>query len=341
MNMQPNAKLEDYSGVWVVVERSESEIDPVVLELLGKAWDLAKKRNTSVTAVILGKHADQESKKLGIHGADNILGVHCPDVQDYEQEFYTRVLTELVHERKPEIILIGATPQGRDYAPRLSKRLNTGLTADCTGLDIEETTGNLLQECPTYGGNIMAIIQTVSSRPQMATVARGVFKPKIRTKASKVKVEKITYCFDATRERASTVDIIEQDGETRDVRDAEILVAGGRGMESSENFGLLEELAREIGGKVAGTRSACDLGWIEKNCQVGQTGHVVKPRLYIACGISGAIQHTIGMQDSEHIIAINKDPEARIFSIADTCIVADVLEFIPAFINAIKRFRNS
>ncbi|MHA1681886.1 MAG: FAD-binding protein [Promethearchaeota archaeon] len=334
--------ISTYKGVWIVAEHANGKLQPVVYQLLGKGSELAAILGVTTTVVILGSGLEETLEKpenLGYFGADEVIHVNCPSLKSYNSELHVKIISELIEEHKPEIVLVGATPIGRDFAPRVSKRLNTGLTADCTGLRIDPDTRNLLQTRPTFGGNIMATIKTPDSRPQMATVRPNTFKPVEREKME-VKITRLDYCFDDSDLITKIVKIIKEERKKRDIQEAEIIVSGGRGVGSKDGFKLIEELAEIMGGEVGGSRMACDAGWIEHDCQVGQTGKTVGPRLYIACGISGAIQHKVGMQGSDYIVAINKDPDAPIFDIAHVGIVADLKEFIPTFIKEIKRIKS-
>jgi electron transfer flavoprotein alpha subunit len=234
-------------------------------------------------------------------------------------------LTNLITKNKPEIILMGATPTGRDFTPRIAKRLNAGMTADCTGLEIDQNTRNLLQTRPTFGGSLMATILTPNSRPQMATVRPGIFK-----------IEEIAYKFKNRDAVTKIVKVIERKKSSVKLEDADIVVSGGRGVGSREGFKLIEELAEVLGAELGGSRVTVELNWLEQDRQIGQTGKTVSPKLYFACGISGAIQHQVGMQNSEIIVAINKDPKAPIFNIAHYGIIGDLHEIIPALIEEIK-----
>ncbi|MHA1370102.1 MAG: FAD-binding protein [Promethearchaeota archaeon] len=330
----------EYRGVWVIGEHHDAVIEDVVYQLLGKGQELAKKLKVSLTAVILGLNiTKQELENLGNYGADHVLYVDSPLLKEYSSELYVEIITNLIKERKPEIVLIGSTAGGRDFAPRVSKRINTGLTADCTGLEVELESRNLLQTRPTFGGNIMAVIKTPDSRPQMATVRQNTFKPRIKEKAS---YELTRLSYDATDSTLSVklIKTIKVKRKHRDIQQADVIVAGGRGVGCKEDFKLIEDLARELDGDVAGSRMSCELDWVDRECQVGLTGKIVAPKLYFACGISGAIQHKIGMKNSEFIIAINTDPNAPIFEIAHVNVVADLKKFIPALIKEIKKIKN-
>ena len=277
-------------------------------------------------------------KGLRNHGADEVLVVDNKELEHYTTDGYTKVICDLVNKRKPGILFIGATFIGRDLGPRVAARLETGLTADCTSLDVDITNGNLLATRPAFGGNLMATIVCPDHRPQMATVRPGVFE-KLEEEEKEGGVEEIQVNLSSEDIRTKVLEIVKENKEIVDISEANFIVAGGRGMGSQENFKLLYELAEALGGVVAASRAAVDKGWLDKAYQVGQTGKTVRPNIYIACGISGAIQHVAGMQDSDLIIAVNKDESAPIMKIADYGIVGDIVKVIPqmiAEVNAIK-----
>lgn len=331
--------LSDYKGVWVVGEHYKNVIHPVTYQLLGKGGALAKELEVDLTLVILGASLDTKLSELSQFGPDKIIYIKSPDLKHYHSDFYAEALTDLINKNKPEIILIGATPTGRDFAPRIAKRLNAGLTADCTGLEIDQTTRNLLQTRPTYGGNLMATIRTPNSRPQMATVRPGIFKIEEKTKRdSEIKILELK--FKKKETVSKIVKIIEKQKSSVRLEDAEIIVSGGRGVGSRESFKLIKELAKVLGAELGGSRVTVELNWLEQDRQIGQTGKTVSPKLYIACGISGAIQHQVGMQNSEIIVAINIDPKAPIFNIAHYGIVGDLHDIIPDLIEEIKLIKS-
>lgn len=330
--------LLQYKGVWVVAEHYKNKINDVVYQLLGKGRELADILKVNLILVLLGYNFEDKLEELGNYGADEIIYVSSKILQNYYSDLYAKTLTELIDEHKPEIILIGATPTGRDFAPRVAKRLNAGLTADCTGLSIDPETGNLLQTRPTFGGNIMATIRTPNSRPQMATVRPGIFKAPIKIN-KRAKIRKIEYDYREKDAVTKIVKIIDRKKTKVNLEDAEIIVSGGRGVGSKEGFKIIEELAGVLNGEVGGSRVTVELDWIDKERQVGQTGKTISPKLYIACGISGAIQHIVGMQGSDIIVAINKDLNAPIFKVAHYGIVGDLHKVIPALIEEIKRVR--
>jgi electron transfer flavoprotein alpha subunit len=330
--------ISQYKGVWVIAEHYKGKIHDVAFQLLGKGRELADKRNVNLTLVILGADFENRLDIINQYGQDEIIYVKSKILKDYYSDLYVKAISELIQEHKPEIVLIGATPTGRDFAPRISKRLNAGLTADCTGLEIDEETGNLLQTRPTFGGNILATIRTPNSRPQMATVRPGIFKiPEIKKKD--VKTKTIEYNFKEKDTVTKIVKIITRVKTKVNLEEAKIIVAGGRGVGSKENFKIIEDLAAVLNAEVGGSRVAVELDWIEHDHQVGQTGKTVSPRLYIACGISGAIQHIVGMQGADIIVAINRDENAPIFKVAHYGIVGDLHKVIPTLIEEVKRVR--
>lgn len=331
--------ISQFRGVWVVAEHYKKKIHNVSLQLLGKGRELADLLQVNLSLVILGTDFDDKLEEFSLYGMDEIIYIKSPILKDYYSDLYTKVITELVLENKPEIILIGATPTGRDFAPRVAKRLSAGLTADCTGLEINLETRNLLQTRPTYGGAIMATIRTPTSRPQMATVRTGIFKMPEKAKKN-VNIRKLEYEF---KEKDSVLKIVKVISKTRNsvnLEDAKFIVAGGRGVGSKEKFRIIEELAEVLDAELGGSRITVELNWLDPDRQIGQTGKTVSPKLYIACGISGAIQHLVGMQNSGIIVAINKDPNAPIFNWAHYGIVGDLHEIIPALIEEIRKIKS-
>lgn len=332
--------LSDFKGIWVFAEQREGKLQKVALELIGKGKDLSKKLGVELTAVLLGYDIDNMPKQLIDYGADKVLYVNDPLLKNYTTDGYTKVISDLIQERKPEILLVGATYIGRDLAPRISSRLGTGLTADCTGLDIDNDTRNLLMTRPAFGGNLMATIICESNRPQMSTVRPGVFEKLEKDSNRDGSIENIKINLRESDIKIKIKEIIKLAKEIEDISEAKILVSGGRGLGSPEGFKLLRELADLMGGAISGSRAVVDSGWIDKAYQVGQTGKTVRPNLYIACGISGAIQHLAGMQDSDYIIAINKDESAPIMQVADLSIVGDYKKILPSMIDEIKKINN-
>ncbi len=328
-----------YKGVWVIAEHYKGVIHKVAYQLLGRGRELANKLKVNLVLVLLGDRFDNLLKDFAEYGADEVIYIKSSLLKNYYSDLYVSMLAELIQERKPEIILIGATPTGRDFAPRIAKKLNAGLTADCTGLEIEEETGNLLQTRPTFGGNIMATIRTPTSRPQMATVRPGIFKA-VKVSKKDIKVTKIVKDFEEKDSVTKIVKIIDKQKKKANLEDAEIIVSGGRGVGSKEKFKIVEELANVLGAELGGSRVTIELNWLDQDHQVGQTGKTVAPKLYIACGISGAIQHLVGMENSEIIVAINKDPNAPIFNVAHYGIVGDLHQVIPVLIEEIKKMKQ-
>ncbi|OSA69728.1 electron transfer flavoprotein subunit alpha [Clostridium botulinum] len=332
--------LSDFKGVWIFAEQREGKLQKVALELIGKGKELSKKLGVELTAVLLGYNIDDIPRQLIEYGADKVLYVNNPLLKNYTTDGYTKVINDLIEERKPEILLVGATYIGRDLAPRISSRLGTGLTADCTGLDIDDDTRNLLMTRPAFGGNLMATIICDSNRPQMSTVRPGVFEKLEKDANRDGSIENIKVNLKESDIKIKIKEIVKLAKEIEDIGEAKILVSGGRGLGSPEGFKLLRELADLMGGAISGSRAVVDSGWIDKAYQVGQTGKTVRPNLYIACGISGAIQHLAGMQDSDYIIAINKDESAPIMQVADLCIVGDYKKILPSMIDEIKKINN-
>lgn len=327
--------IADYKGVWVFAEQREGELQKVSLELLGEGRKIADKLGVKLTALLLGSNVEALSETLAKHGADEVLVADDEKLAQYTTDAYTKVICDLANERKPGILFIGATFIGRDLGPRVAARLETGLTADCTSLDVEVEEGALLATRPAFGGNLMATIACPEHRPQMATVRPGVFA-KVEADPSKCKVEKVEVKLTDADVRTKVLETIKSKKNVVDISEAKVIVAGGRGVGSKENFALLQELADVLGGTVAGSRAAVEKGWLDGAYQVGQTGKTVKPSIYIACGISGAIQHVAGMQDSDVIIAINKDETAPIMKVADYGIVGDVNKVLPELIAQAK-----
>lgn len=330
--------IADYKGVWVFAEQREGELQKVSLELLGEGRKIADKLGVKLTALLLGHNIKDLANTLGEHGADEVLVCDNKLLEHYTTDGYTKVICELASERKPGILFIGATFIGRDLGPRVAARLSTGLTADCTQLDVEVSNGDLLATRPAFGGNLMATIACPDHRPQMATVRPGVFA-KIEEKNAEFIVEDVNVNLTSEDIRTKVVEIVKEAKEIEDISEANFIVAGGRGLGSKENFDKLYELAEVVGGSVAASRGAIDKGWIERDYQVGQTGKTVRPNIYIACGISGAIQHAAGMQDSDMIIAINKDETAPIMKLADYAIVGDVNKVLPELIAQFKEIQ--
>lgn len=327
---QPKAipDFSGYAGIWVFAEQRGGHLSRVSVELLGKAQELAGTLNQQVAAVLIGDGVAGIADTLVQFGADTVYLAESPILKDYRTEAYTQVFAELVAAHKPNILLMGATHIGRDLAPRVSRRVGSGLTADCTELSIDPDELILLQTRPAFGGNVMATIANRFSRPQMATVRPGVMEV-IPTPGKKgnIVVHKTSLTDSAVHTRI--LETVKEPKTHVDLSEAKIIVAGGRGVNDAAGFALLGELASALGAELAGTRVAFEAGWIPVSRQVGQTGVTVRPDLYIACGVSGAIQHRAGMMDSKFIVAINKDPYAPIFKVADWGIVGDVFDVVP------------
>jgi electron transfer flavoprotein alpha subunit/NAD-dependent dihydropyrimidine dehydrogenase PreA subunit len=326
-----------YRGVWVVAEHLHGQLRRGTRELLGEGRRLADKLAVELSAVLLGAGVDGLTRDLQAHGADTVYLAQDPVLAHYRTGPYTDVLSGVINTHRPEIVLISATPQGRDLAPRVAARLSAGLTADCTGLDIDEAERLLVQTRPAFGGNLMATIVCRRARPQMATVRPGVMKALDPDASRAGRVVEVPVHLDERGVLAKIVEVVQQEAEGRvNLQDAEIIVSGGRGLGKPESFALIRDLAQALGGAVGASRAAVDAGWIPAYHQVGQTGRTVQPKLYIACGISGAVQHLAGMSSSDCIIAINKDPDAPIFNVATYSIVADLFDFLPALTRKLK-----
>jgi len=327
--------FDSYRGVWVYGEQRRCEIAPVVYELLGEGRKLADKLHTHLAVVILGDKVKPLAEELTRFGADKVYVIDDPLLAEFQDEPYAEVMAQLVREEKPEIVLMGATNIGRSFASRVAAKIETGLTADCTGLDVDETR-NLLQTRPAYGGNIMATILTPKHRPQMATVRHKVFKRAEYENNRKGEIIDKKYDIQNIKIRTQFVKFVKDTSQTMNLSEADIIVSGGRGLGNPEGFKIIEELAKAIGGAVGSSRACVDAGWIPYSHQVGQTGRTVGPKIYIACGISGAIQHLVGMGSSKIIVAINKDPEAPMMKVATFAIQGDLYEIIPQLIKQLK-----
>ncbi len=339
--------LEEYKGVYVFAQQVDNEISGIAFELLGKAKDLASDLNTDVTAVLIGSGIKGLADQLAEYGADKVIVVDDPELKEYRTEPYTHALASVINEYKPEIMLVGATAIGRDLGPRVSARVQTGLTADCTVLEIgdfpinpipnqEQKHNQLLMTRPAFGGNTIATIACPDNRPQMATVRAGVMQKITPIKGAKAEVIEFNPGFTPDDKYVEILNIVKEVTDTVDIMEAKILVSGGRGVGSAENFKLLDDLAEVVGGTVSCSRAVVDNGWKSKELQVGQTGKTVRPQVYFAIGISGAIQHTAGMEEADIIIAINKDETAPIFDVADYGIVGDLNKIVPMLTEQLK-----
>ena len=330
----------DYKNVFVFADQREGVIQPVAFELLGKARDLADVLGEKVVAMFLGCGIKNQAQTLIEFGADEVIVVDTPELKDYLSEQYSQAVYQIIDERKPNIVLYGATTIGRDMAPRLASRLKAGLTADCTKLEIQpnkEGEQDLHSTRPAFGGNLMATIVCPNTRPQMSTVRPGVMQKMQRQPGRNGVVTEFAPKFDTSKFKVKLVKTIKADKQVADISEAKILVSGGRGVHNKEGFDKLQALADVVGGQVASSRAMVDNGVMPHECQVGQTGKTVRPNLYVACGISGAIQHLAGMEESDFIIAINKDKYAPIFSVADLGIVGDLHKIVPMLTERLKK----
>lgn len=328
--------LSAYHGVWVFAEQRNGVLLGTVAELLGEGRKLADKLETELSAILLGSEIENLAEELGAYGADRVIIADLPLLKDYNTEAYAKVIADLVRERKPEILLIGATNIGRDLGPRLSARLYTGLTADCTSLSIDTQSRCLLQTRPAFGGNVMATIVTPNHRPQMSTVRPGVMQKADYNPEHRAILDRANAELNDWDVRTRVIETVKTIKHTVDLTAADIIVAGGRGVGSAKGFELVEQLAGVLGGVVGASRAAVEAGYITSEHQVGQTGKTVRPKLYIACGISGAIQHLAGMQNSQCIVAINKNADAPIFNVADYGICGDLFKVIPMLIEELN-----
>ena len=345
--------LEEYKGVAIFAQQVDGKLSSIALELLGKGKELAANLDTKeVTAVLIGSDIKGLADELAEYGADKVIVIDDPELKEYRTEPYAHALASAINEYKPEIMLVGATAIGRDLGPRVSARIHTGLTADCTSLDIgdfplepipgkesEQKHKQLLMTRPAFGGNTIATIACPNHRPQMATVRPGVMQKAEPKKGAKAEIIEYNPGFKPDHKYVEILDIVKEVSNVADIMDAKILVSGGRGVGSPENFKLLDDLAEAIGGTVSCSRAVVDAGWKPKDMQVGQTGKTVRPQVYFAIGISGAIQHVAGMEESDIIVAINKDEDAPIFDVADYGVVGDLNKILPDLTAKIKEAR--
>ncbi|MCG8635799.1 MAG: electron transfer flavoprotein subunit alpha [Desulfobacterales bacterium] len=335
-----------FEGIYVFIETTENRVSRGSLEILGKAGELAREAHRSgkecrVAAILIGHQVGALADELIHFGADHVILIDDERFRTYRTDYYTKAVAEVVRKKMPEILLLGATPLGRDLAPRIANRLKTGLTADCTRLSLCEKEGILLQTRPAFGGNIMATIVCPDNRPQMATVRPGVMKKQDPDRARQGTREKMEVSLTKKDDLVRVKEIIGHQGESLDLEDARIIVAGGRGVKGAEGFKLLEGLAGALGAKIGATRAAVEAGWISQDHQVGQTGKTIRPDLYIACGVSGSIQHMAGVMGAARIIAINKDKNAPITDMADVSYVGDLFQVIPDLTRKIKDHRGA
>jgi len=340
-------QIAEYKDVYVFAQQVDNQISGIAYELLGKAKDLAQPLNAKVVAVLIGSDVKNLADSLAEYGADKVIVVDDPELKEYRTEPYAHALSSVINEFKPEIVLVGATAIGRDLGPTVSARVATGLTADCTVLEIgdfpivaipgkEQLHNQLLMTRPAFGGNTIATIACPDNRPQMATVRPGVMQKIDPIKGAKAEVVDYNPGFTPNNKYVEIKEVVKAVSDIKDIMDAKILVSGGRGVGSAENFKILEDLADAIGGQVSCSRAVVDSGWKPKELQVGQTGKTVRPSLYFAIGISGAIQHVAGMEESDIIVAINKDEDAPIFDVADYGIVGDLNKIVPKLTEEIK-----
>jgi electron transfer flavoprotein alpha subunit len=332
--------LDQWSGVWVFAEQRHGKVADVAFELLGIGRKLADKRGVELSAVLITDKAGATPQSLIASGADTVYLALSEELGQYKEDVYGRLLESLISDHRPEVVLAGATAIGRSVIPQVANSLGAGLTADCTELDIRQEDGMLLQTRPAFGGNIMATIECPYSRPQMATVRPKVMAPANPDTKREGRVVEVALKPDMLQSKVEILETVVNEQEQVNIQENEILVAGGRGVGDEASFVMIKELAEELGGAVAASRAAVDSGWIGYPHQVGQTGKTVAPKLYIACGISGAIQHTVGMQSAETVIAINKDENAPIFNVADYGLVGDLFEIVPLLTEKIREKRK-
>ena len=338
--MALNVDVDAYRGVWVFVEQAEGHPARVSLELLGKGRELAAKLDVELTAFLIGESVGDLAKELIFYGADRVILADDPMLKDYGTELYMAVISEQAKKEKPEVLIVGATPIGRDLAPRLSFRLNAGCTADCTDLDIDEENRLFVSTRPAFGGNVMATIICPEHRPQMSTVRPGVMPLPEKDESREGEMIDLHVHFRKEDVRVEVLESVKGKSEGVNIQEAEKIVAIGMGAGDRDTFEMIKELADLLDAEVAATRLAVEAGWISHDFQIGQTGKTVRPSLYMACGISGAVQHTAGMSGSKIIIAINSDPNAEIFKIADYGIVGDVGKVVPALIAELKGLKG-
>ena len=332
--------MEEFRGVWTLGEQREGEIHPVSYELLAWGRDLADKLDVELSAVILGHGLRGKVQELIYRGADKVYLVDYPELKNFSVDPYSRILVSLVKEYKPEVFIASATTMGRTIMPVLAAKLSIGLTADCTELDIEPETRLLLQTRPAIGGNVMATIKTPNHKPAMSTVRPKSKRPLPRDTSRKGELILKEFDGDFLRSRVKRVGFIRDETSESPIQDADIVISGGKGLKDSRNFQLLFELAQILGGSVGASRMAVDMGWIPYSHQIGLSGKTVSPKLYMAVGISGAVQHLAGMSSSEVIVAINKDPDANIFKVVDFGIVGDLFEVLPVLIEKLKAIKG-
>ncbi|WP_459129804.1 electron transfer flavoprotein subunit alpha/FixB family protein [Guggenheimella bovis] len=332
--------IQDYKGVLVYLEQRDGNVQKVSLELLGKGRELADKLGEELYGVVIGADSQKIAEEVLHYGAEKAFFVSDDRLANYLTEPYAKALFQAINQIKPSIVLYGATSIGRDLAPRVSARVHTGLTADCTSLDIDPETRDLLMTRPAFGGNIMATIVCQKYRPQMSTVRPGVMIKPERTEATHGVTEEIKVDYTAEDFHIEVLEVVMADSKRKNIEEANVLVSAGRGMGAKENLDMIYDLAAALKGEVSGSRATIDSGWLEKDRQVGQTGKTVRPGLYMALGISGAIQHLAGMEESEFIVAVNKNPSAPIFEVADVGVVGDALKIVPLIEEELKKLEK-
>ena len=331
----PAVDKSKWNGIAVYVDHVEGEIHPVTFELLGKARELADKIKHPVHAIFIGSEIADKAQELLHYGVDKVYVVDAPELKDFMIESYTAAMEEYVNEVQPSAILVGATPVGRQLAPRVAARFKTGLTADCTILDIHDNT-DLVQIRPAFGGNIMAEILTPNTRPQLATVRYKIMNAPERSAEPSGEIVNMTVAADKLKARMEVLSIVKKMKE-KTIESADVLVVAGRGLKKPEDLAMIRELAEVLGGDIASTRPLVEAGWVDANHQIGLSGRTVRPKLIITCGVSGAIQFVAGMNNSEQVVAINSDPDASIFKVANYALVGDIYEIIPQLIEQIKQ----
>ena len=331
----PAVDKSKWNGIAVYVDHVEGEIHPVTFELLGKARELADKIKHPVHAIFIGSEIADKAQELLHYGVDKVYVVDAPELKDFMIESYTAAMEEYVNEVQPSAILVGATPVGRQLAPRVAARFKTGLTADCTILDIHDNT-DLVQIRPAFGGNIMAEILTPNTRPQLATVRYKIMNAPERSAEPSGEIVNMTVAADKLKARMEVLGIVKKMKE-KTIESADVLVVAGRGLKKPEDLAMIRELAEVLGGDIASTRPLVEAGWVDANHQIGFSGRTVRPKLIITCGVSGAIQFVAGMNNSEQVVAINSDPDASIFKVANYALVGDIYEIIPQLIEQIKQ----
>lgn len=332
--------VNEYHGVWVFAEQSDKSVAKVSLELLGKGRELADKLGVDLTAFLLGEGLEPLAEELIYYGADRVLVADNPALKDYRSEIYTDIIAKQALEEKPEVIIVGASPIGRDLTPRLSFRVNAGCTADCTMLDIDEENRLLVSTRPAFGGNVMATIICPEHRPQMSTVRPGVMPLPDKDETRKGEIIRLDLAIKEEDIQVEIVESIRAKTEGVNIQEAERVVSVGMGAEDEETISKIRELAELLDAEIGASRLAVEAGWFSHDSQVGQTGKTIRPELYMACGISGAVQHTAGMSGSKIIIAINRDPNAEIFNFADYGIVGDLGKVVPAIIDELKLIKG-